>query len=212
MRRLWWKPSHLTHLIFKSAVLSHLIVQILLAWLMGLSLHNPTSLRRSIIWYILALGLAFSTVLPWQLYSYRSYNNGNHSDWFVHYKTHFKIEKLKALISNRICRPWWHRNKQDPARTLGSTMHQNKWNKQQTFPFSLPLNDNFRTPQDKREHGDEKNRMARQTIGRGGAAGFAAICFTPALTMHLINWLFCFNAAFAAPPIATPRANAASKF
>lgn len=84
------------------------------------------------------------------------------------------MQNLEAPVSNRICCPPSHENKQDPARNLNTS---NKWNKQQTFPFSPPLNDNFRAPRDKRELGNEKNRMARQTAQRDGAGGSSAICF-----------------------------------
>lgn len=45
-----------------------------------------------------------------------------------------------------------------------------------------------------------------------GPRDYLAICFMPTLTMHLINWPFCFNALLAAPGTATPRGKAAENF
>lgn len=102
-------------------------------------------------------------------------------------------------------------NKQDPARNFGGTIHQTSGINSRHFHFPPPLNDNFRAPRDKREFGNEKNGMARPTGRRDGAGGYSAVCFSPDLTTRLINWLFCFNTAFPAPPVAAPRGRAASK-
>lgn len=162
---------------------------------------------------MLALGFVYPTVLPWQRGNYHLYGNRNRLVWFEHDGTHvttrFKTQNLEALVSNRICCPPSHCEQTGSCPEPQRHNTSNKWNKQQTFPFSPPLNDNFRAPRDKREFGNEKNGMARQTAQRDGAGGFSAICFSPDLTMHLINWLFSFNAVFPAPPVATPRGKAA---
>lgn len=69
----------------------------------------------------------------------------------------------RALVSNRICCPPSHCEQTGSCPETRRHNTSNKWNKQQTFPFSPPLNDNFRAPRDKRAFGNEKNRMARQT-------------------------------------------------
>lgn len=162
---------------------------------------------------MLALGFVYSTVLPWQRGNYHLYDNRNCLVWFEHYGPHvmtrFKMQNLEAPVSHHICCPPSHENKQDPARNLSGTIHQTNGINSRHFhflPHLMTISEHLRI------NGSSVMRkigwLARQpnVMGPEDSPPFV---FSPDLTMHLINWLFPFNAVFPAPPVATPRAKAA---
>lgn len=144
----------------------------------------------------ISFGLPYSIVLPWQLY-YHFDDSRNYLVSFACCDTHTHSVKPRSTYSKSyLLISWSHGNKQDPARNLSSTTHQTRGINSRRFHFLSRL---MTISQRLRINGNTVMRKLRWLARQQNAIGpedSPPFCFTPPLTMHLINCLFCFIAVF----------------